>query len=70
MKQNGHATCTRNDCFAWREKWYNHENVCEILYENDFGKRSCPFFKTREQYEDDAIAYAPKRAKYRRGRRR
>ena len=36
-------TCGREDCFACKE------GHCLILVRNDFGDRSCPFFKTNEQ---------------------
>ena len=62
---NGYAHCKRTECFAYRGTWYRQKKVCTILYDNNFGERSCPFFKTIERYTDDAILYKPKNPRYR-----
>lgn len=36
-------TCERLDCIK------NSEGCCTILIENDFGERSCPFYKQRKR---------------------
>ena len=36
-------TCGRSDCFGYQDGY------CVVLSRNDFGDRSCPFFKTEEQ---------------------
>ena len=61
----GYAHCDRTRCFAYRNSWYRKKKVCTILIENDFGDRSCPFYKTVEEYEEDKIKYKPKNPKYR-----
>ena len=35
--------CGREDCFACQD------GHCVVLIKNDFGDRSCPFYKTNEQ---------------------
>lgn len=39
-----HVACSRKDCFA------NREGCCSVLSNNDFGKRPCPFYKTKEEF--------------------
>lgn len=43
--------CDRVECFACEYR------SCRILNDNDFGKRDCPFFKTREQFRADFDRY-------------
>lgn len=40
-------TCNVKECFACEEQH------CVILSKKDFGVRKCPFFKTREQVEQE-----------------
>ena len=48
MRVNGiWPSCEKNGCFA------NEDNRCMILINTKFGKRSCPFFKTGEQVEQE-----------------
>jgi hypothetical protein len=39
--------CNMPECFACEEKH------CTILTKKNFGERKCPFFKTREQAEEE-----------------
>ena len=41
--------CLRTECFA------NYGDRCSCLTDNDFGRRECPFFKTREQRAKEEI---------------
>lgn len=41
-RNDSEPVCERGDCFA------NREGRCEILTDNDFGKRECPFYKPRK----------------------
>lgn len=38
--------CNREDCFACKD------GKCELLTDNDFGKRECPFYKTEEEVKN------------------
>lgn len=38
------------DCFAYKR------GLCILLTDTNFGKRSCPFYKPREQYENEIKA--------------
>ena len=38
------VVCSRKDCFAYRE------GCCIVLLDTDFGRRSCPFYKTEEEF--------------------
>ena len=40
-------TCGRKDCFG------NEEGYCLVLTENNFGNRSCPFYKTEEKVAEE-----------------
>lgn len=40
-------TCAATECAACEN------GRCVTLIDNDFGKRKCPFFKTREQVAQD-----------------
>lgn len=46
--------CNRADCHAY----FNGTHGCIALDDTDFGERACPFFKTREQAEQDKIKAA------------
>lgn len=37
----------KKDCFAYQL------GECRILVDTDFGRRNCPFYKTREQAEEE-----------------
>lgn len=39
------------DCFAW-----GTYGICTALRDTDFGDRMCPFYKTREQMEEEQEA--------------
>jgi hypothetical protein len=39
----------RKDCFAYAL------GDCRILIDTDFGWKKCPFYKTREQAEEDVL---------------
>lgn len=43
--ENDEPLCERRGCFACRN------GVCEILTDNDFGDRECPFFKLCENLD-------------------
>ena len=43
--------CNREDCFGCKE------GKCIVLAKNNFGKRDCPFFKTKEQAAKDKKIY-------------
>lgn len=47
QNNSGYATCTRKDCFAYRDEWNRHKNVCTILWNNDFmgGGSQLPVFQ-------------------------
>ena len=42
--------CDRKKCFS------NQDGVCFVLSDTNFGKRECPFYKTRETYRLDREA--------------
>ena len=42
-----YPVCDKKECFAC-EEWN-----CLILTKNDFGNKECPFFKTKEQVEEE-----------------
>lgn len=43
--------CHRSDCFA-----YGHTTgCCQVLTDNNFHGRACPFFKTKQKYQDDRV---------------
>lgn len=42
--------CDSVRCFA-----NNGRRKCKILRENDFGKRRCPFYKDRVQWQQEKI---------------
>ncbi len=44
------CACKVSDCFACKD------GGCAALTDNDFGERSCPFFKTSEQVEKERAA--------------
>lgn len=46
--------CNRTECHAY----FAGTKGCIALDDTDFGERSCPFFKTREQAEKDKIKAA------------
>lgn len=39
------APCTEFECFAYKNGY------CAVLVCSNFGKRKCPFFKTKEQFD-------------------
>ena len=39
------------DCFAW-----GTYGICTALRDTDFGDRMCPFYKPREQFEEEQEA--------------
>lgn len=41
--------CNRTDCFVCSRK------KCQILENNDFSKKPCPFFKTVEEFKHKKI---------------
>ena len=47
-------TCNKVECGA------NEDGFCVCLLNNNFGKRECPFFKTKEQCEKEK-AYCQER---------
>lgn len=44
------CACAKGDCFAYKD------GGCSALTDSDFGKRKCPFFKTKEQVETEREA--------------
>lgn len=47
MSYRQFPACNMPECFASEEKH------CTILTKKEFGGRRCPFFKTREQVEEE-----------------
>jgi len=53
-KENPFYPCSKSDCFA-----YGHRTgCCQVLTDTDFGTRTCPFYKTKTQYENDRLRAA------------
>lgn len=42
-------SCRRKTCFACAKE----SEICMLLTDTNFGKRECPFYKTRETYRLD-----------------
>ena len=47
--------CLRSGCFA------NYGDHCSALADNDFGNRNCPFFKTKQQLDEERAAINKKK---------
>lgn len=44
--------CNRSECFAAeKSQFYPDKYYCKALHDNNFGKKECPFFKTKEEQE-------------------
>lgn len=42
--------CNKKDCFAYySDKIDDQGEGCDILVDNDFGKRECPFYKPKKE---------------------
>ena len=41
------AKCDVKSCFAY------HSGSCIVLYDNDFGGRKCPFYKSKAQRDQE-----------------